>query len=196
MAGRRAKEWVRGGRQKKVADRKKAFWPGVGPRSPVVVPLYKKFGFFFLILGVFLSLEQELWTQVLEACSPLLSPLLPWDCGVTQGTAGESMHGPSGLLAHYSPCPWCPKPPWSWRGSCHAFVISLLASSDTGSLLGRGCRPCTPGREVLQPLLHGVAAAAIIAARRLPPPLPQPLQSLPWVSAMQLAGWGFQPTLR
>jgi hypothetical protein len=30
MAGRRAREWARGGRHERVADRKKAVWPGVG----------------------------------------------------------------------------------------------------------------------------------------------------------------------
>jgi hypothetical protein len=43
-----------------------------------------------------------MWNQVLGACSPLLLPQLPWGWGAVQGTAGERMHSPSGLLG--PPC--------------------------------------------------------------------------------------------
>jgi hypothetical protein len=138
-------------KREKVADRKKAVWPGVKPRSPAPT-------FFFVS-------RAEAVTQVLGACSHFLLPLLPWVLHKAQWVEHTWSWWAAGPLPTLSPVP-----PASLAfplavellGSCW---LPLLASSGTGSLLagvcwagaaGLGRRPELPHASMQVLLLCGV----------------------------------------
>jgi hypothetical protein len=125
LAGRWAREWVRGERQGRLKTGRRWFSQEWDLGHQRWSPLKKKKKVLFPRVGAV--------NPGLGACSPLLPPPLPWGWGEHVWFWWPFRPLPPRLQ--------CLKPPWPfhWWWSCCGFVCPPSASSGTGSLPGGGC---------------------------------------------------------